>query len=530
MLTFDQIQENRKKYGIPAEGIAPVQEEVTSETVDTGPKTAKSLIESMKSAPQKDKMGQTGEDIGGFFGGDKIGELFGTAAAKLGFQAKEIEDFGISDADRKKAEEMFYKRTGKRASYTRENIKKDILNSDTFNGPSGKELLGDTGKVALNFLPFGKLSKSLQVAAEAAGIGSKLAAPVSRVAAGITGGYGLDVAENLREEKNGGEIFKPGAGTATAGILGPALEGGGAAFKAATSKLPAKMVNSLIKPRLSNLAYGHNPGKAVVEEGIVGLDMEDLINKISKKKGEVGKQIGAMVDSPEASSRLSEASDAFEPIDEAIKDAMKAPRTNKGLIQRLSDIKSDLMGEVITPEGQILTRKLEELTPRELLDIKKEIGDLTRYTGNPSDDELTNKALQRTYTKVKDKLNSVLKEAGFTDIEKINEKYGNLTEAEISTKYRDKILERQNVIGLDSKVSGVLGGLGTLASGGSIGASAIAGVLADKIAGSTAFKTAVAQMLSKADQPTLNAFFTKHPEIAQVLIRAFQASEEAASE
>ena len=75
------------------------------------------------------------------------------------------------------------------------------------------------------------------------------------------------------------------------------------------------------------------------------------------------------------------------------------------------------------------------------------MGNLTKWTGNLSDDQIINKALKQVYGSVKEQMingaKSLNKDIG-QRLERLNEKYADLTSAEIATKYRDKIIQRQN--------------------------------------------------------------------------------------
>ena len=201
-----------------------------------------------------------------------------------------------------------------------------------------------------------------------------------------------------------------------------------------------------------------------------------------------------------------QADEALAPLDQAIAEASKNQRVNAPIIKRLLDLKADLLG--IPLEGGEATRKLQNLTAQELFELKKEVGDLTRWTGNASDDEIVNKALTRTYGQIKGQLDTV------PGLSELNERYANLTSAEVATKYRDKIASRQNLISLNSTGVGAATALvSAVASGGAVvpillGLGAAGVVQAGR---TPAFKTNLASWLGKASQKELKDAFTQAP-------------------
>lgn len=268
-----------------------------------------------------------------------------------------------------------------------------------------------------------------------------------------------------------------------------------------------KVINSLIKPLLKDFAYGKNPGKAVAEEGITANTLDELGEKIAVRKNAVGAQIGEITKN---SKEVFTIPDALNPIDEAITEAAKNPRTNSAIIRRLNDLHDDLMKVSTDATGKTVTgRSLENLTAQEVFDLKKEIGDLTRWTGNASDDEIVNRALSRTYGNLKGVLDERLPE-----LRPLNERYGDLSSAEIATKYRDKIAARQNMISLTSTQTGTAAALvAAIASGGAVvpiivGASAAGFTQAMK---SPAAKTRMAAWLASAPQKEVQDAFTQAP-------------------
>lgn len=301
--------------------------------------------------------------------------------------------------------------------------------------------------------------------------------------------------------------------TVDTAILSAVFPVAGKAGSAAKAVLPStkdaggKVINSLIKPLLKDFAYGKNPGKAVAEEGITANTLDELGEKIGARKNQIGAQIGEVT---AKSTEVFQMNDALNPIDEAITEAAKNPRTNSAIIRRLNDLRDDLM-KVTTDAGGKVTvgRSLENLSAQEVFELKKEIGDLTRWTGNASDDEIVNRALSRTYGNLKSSLDERIPE-----LIPLNEKYGDLSSAEIATKYRDKIAARQNLINVSTAQAGTAVALVTaITSGGAmvpilVGASAAGLTQAMK---SPAAKTRLAAWLASAPPAEIQDAFTQAP-------------------
>ena len=347
-----------------------------------------------------------------------------------------------------------------------------------------------------------------------------LAAPVSkaqtalgRIATGAGAGYAMDVGAGLEKGEKEKALI-PGAGTLV-GALVPGVGAAKEAFTKAGEKSAPRIVNSLIKPLKKDLSYGKNPGRAVAEEGIVANNFEDLLEKITARKSEIGQSIRKALSE---SKKKIDISGVLSPIDDAINSAKRAPRTNSALIQRLESLRADILGESILPSGRkVLTRKLKNVSAEQAFEVKQLVGELTKFTGNASDDTLVNKALKRIYGGVKEKLNIAVPKTV-----KMNEKYADLISAEIATRYRNEIVQRQNLLGLSPTTTGIGAGLITaVLSGGAAIPSILATAsvpLLHKAAASPAFKTRLASYLARQSPSQLQQLLSKvPPQIKDVL-------------
>lgn len=336
--------------------------------------------------------------------------------------------------------------------------------------------------------------------------------PLTRTAGGVGAYEGTKAA--LQGQDAGTVAKKAAAGAGGALIAGKAFEVAGKGVQKGldtVSKAPGAVINSLVKPLLKDFSYGKNPGRAVAAEGITGNSLDELAAKIGQRRKEIGLQIRQTLIG--AGNERVDLRQAFDSIDNAIAEAGKSPRTNAPLIQRLKDLKDDLLGAVVDPQtGKTAHRNLVDLTPEEALGIKVQIGDLTRFTGNPSDDQLVNSALKRAYGVIKERINQAV-----PAVKALNERFADLTSAEVATKYRDKIVSRQNLLSLAPKILGGGAAIAGLVTGDPrlIGA-AIIEIGAERILASPALKTRVAASLAKLPAEELAKVLESQPALKKL--------------
>lgn len=399
---------------------------------------------------------------------------------------------------------------------------------DVQSAPDASGMLPNIARISGNIGGYSAAAAPVIMAAEAApaipavaGIASKLPglakligaanSPLGRTAAGI-GGFeaGKKVLEGKPMEAPG--EFAKGASATFVG--GKAFQAAGKGIQAgigSISKGPAVIVNSLIKPLLKDFSYGKNPGKAVAEEGIVASSLDDLAIKIGDARQRYGKRISGWLD--QLNFKRGSIVGVTAPLDDAMAQAQKSPRTNAALIERLQAAKDDLLGIVRNDNGQIIKqRNLTKLSPREIFDFKSQVGDITKFTGNASDDALVNKALKRTYGQVKEALNKMVPK-----LSDENERYANLLAAEIATKYRDKIASRQNMLSLSRKVLGGGAAIAGLATGNpKLIAAAVVELAAEGLLSSPAVKTKVAAALAKIPAAEYAKMLEQNPTLKKI--------------
>lgn len=435
------------------------------------------------------------------FGGGKIGEAIGTQIAKgnLGNTVQKL----VIGRDLSPEEEAMVSK-----------------------GPSAGQIAGSALQAATVFTPVGKVAGLTTKAARAAGM-VRGASALGKVSAGALAGGAFDVAQNLQEGKTGMAALKPGAGAA----IGAAIPAAGVVKNAAQrfgQDTAPRVINSLIKPLAKDFSYGKDPGRAVAEAKIVAKDFDELITKIRETRQTTGQEIGAL-GRKLSTKAIVNIGDSLAPLDEAMRTA--ASQNNATLLSRLQNVKkaiTTVLEPAVDDAGQITikevgSRKLTGLTFQEARDVLGQIGDITQFTGNPSDDKAVNAALKQVYGLIKretlDVADSIDPQIA-TEFRKLTERYADLSSAEVAAKYRDKILERSSLIGVSPQVAGIGTALLTFAATGGAATPAIlagmTGAVLDKLAASPAFKTRLAAILAKKSPKEMSVLYSKIPALQKL--------------
>jgi hypothetical protein len=387
----------------------------------------------------------------------------------------------------------------------------DVLNKDSKVGSRVRGLLKPQGgaeklgfgaeQIAEYVVPATKVSKLQTGAGALTKVGGQVASDVA-VTAAQTGGE----TREMRDAAIISALF-PAAGKVVGGVS--------EFIKSQGKDFAPRLINSLIKPVNKVMSFGKDPGRAIAEEGIIADSFDDLVQKVSQRKGEIGGEIGELTNQATREGKLLDLTDAITPIDEAIQKAKKSPRTNATLINRLENVKADL----------ITNRNLLGVTPDDAFIFKDDVSAITKFTDSLTDDDIVNGALTRVYGRVKGKINNAIgnkKSASGNTIEKLQEKYGDLTSAEIAAKNRDIIEKRSNVISLPANIVGIGGAILTAISTGGAAIPALlvgaGGVGLEKALSTPKVKTKVAAWLAKATPEEKKALFDAVPALRGAII------------
>lgn len=427
-----------------------------------------------------------------------VSNIAGVAKSALGGIASGVGGIGLTAIDT----------TGRGLvnKYGNEQMKQNIAAAPTLNEQFKQQMGGNenpsafgagqlAGEVASLAAPVGALGTVAKAGIKTLGAGEKVAKLTQAATEGLAFTAGQALTENKKQSL---EDYAINTG------LNVAIPGAGMLAKGIGENVPARIINSLIKPLSKDFAYGKNPGKSVAELVAPANNFEDLIANIKTTLNDVGSRIGSVVSQSPNLARI-DLSYTLKPIDDAIAKASQAKGTNATLIQRLQTVKQDLVDNInngIDPQS-----------------YKGLVGDLTKWTGSVSDDALVNKSLKQVYGTTKQSMDDVLSKEltpkQFAQYKADSEAYGNLLSAKNAAEHRDKLVQRQDLISFGAKNSAMLAGLTTAVASGGAGVPAIlaglAGAGIDKALATPAFKTRVASLLSKLAPKEVGTFFDKVP-------------------
>lgn len=326
----------------------------------------------------------------------------------------------------------------------------------------------------------------------------------TRVAENAAIGAGFQVGANLTDNRPTTENVGL---SATIGGLLPIAGVGLQKLKQTAAPTAERVINSLIKPLSKDFAYGKNPARGILNEGIIANSFDDLGRKVEEKISLVGKGIGAVGQELDRVGVTLDLTPALTPIDKAIQEAAKANNTT--LFNNLNNVKTALLNELtvgaddkgVASIVKGAEKNLIGAGYKEAVQFLSDISTHTRFTGNISDDKALNMATKKAYGITREIMNNAadsVDPAVGKQIRNLNERYADLLSARNAISHRDIVLKRQNFLDLAQRFSipvTILGGLltGNWTTAGKI----LLTELAIKGAGSTASKTRIAQFLSR---------------------------------
>jgi len=458
--------------------------------------TDNSIMGSFIPALQKTSQGVIGTLKGGL---QSLGNTIKSSGDITSYPRERLNAVSGATADLIKGKGFDYSnQLQKEQAQTKSTQNKLGLTEENLTPKTNPEKLGFAGgELAQLAVPTGEAGAAAE-GLTATKFGGKLLPKLARAGAE---GLAYTAGQNLTENKV--QSLSDYAENAGINMLFPAV---GSLVKYTGENLPGRIINSLIKPLGKDFAYGKNPGKTVADLGIKANTFDELLTNINTKRKEIGASIGNYIDKIKPVTL--DLSKTVSPIDSAIKEANKAPETNKALIERLQGVKSDLTNFIQSRKTGNGIKDAQEL--------KGLIGDITKWTGNASDDKLVNKALKQTYGSTRELMDSEMSKQlspeEFAQYKKASEDYGNLLSAENATTHRDAIQKRSDLISFGARNSALIAGITAgLAKGGSIGAilGALGGVVIDKASATPAFKTRLASLLTKLPPDEITTFFEK---------------------
>jgi hypothetical protein len=258
-------------------------------------------------APKKTILEKVGSGLDMVFGGGKTGEAIGTKIAESspeGQRLKQMEEQGLVPA----------------GTY-----------AQTFEQPTGKEVLGSALQSASLFIPGGA----------GASLGSK-------VLAGVGTGYAFDVAQNLQENTEGAEIFTPGLGSAIGGAV--PVVGTGIVKGAKAIKPVAQATRDIVSPVMSPITQIPKNIKTNVQTGIA---TDKAIRQLPTKPLQNAVRSGVDIQDVQTLSKLDKATkESSKKLVKTVKDFADG-KTNRNPIE--------LVGQPIVKRLQTLTNQTKQI-------------------------------------------------------------------------------------------------------------------------------------------------------------------------
>lgn len=283
-----------------------------------------------------------------------------------------------------------------------------------------------------------------------------------------------------------GGVIGAGALQKAGELAGPIIAKGaskvGQAIGGATDWLASKVGKSFLKGAKVDFAYGHDPVKALTDEGIVATSWDDLLSKVKLKKHELGEFYDNLFASGKNIPPTVDLSGIGEPINKALAENKMLP--DKALTKGLNT----LAGNLAKYDGEVSTEQAYTL--------KKYLYKVTKFNATKSDEAIVNKVKQQIAGKIDDKVKTAIPE-----LAEIDKRYANLSSLENIVTNRQIVAQRSDFIGLPEFIGG-----GAFALGGgalpSVGLAVAGRALKSPLGGTLA--TSALSQISKADlAPTI---------------------------
>lgn len=221
-----------------------------------------------------------------------------------------------------------------------------------------------------------------------------------------------------------------------------------------SEKLAPRMINSILRPAAKEFSFGKNPGLGVAKEGLTAKTREGLLKQISSKKQVLGQEIDNLL-TTQGKEKTIDVTKLLTPLDEAMEQAVKSGE--QVLYNRLQGVKDGLTKTFKATDGKIEasgTRNLV-LSPKEVAQLKREIGNSAKWTGQAFDNEV-NQVRVGLYRALNDAVEEAVPGA-----KQLQQRYANMLSAEKSLEKTIDTVQKQGLVGLKDIGIGATLGLGT---------------------------------------------------------------------
>jgi hypothetical protein len=193
------------------------------------------------------------------------------------------------------------------------------------------------------------------------------------------------------------------------------------------------MINSIIKPGHRDYNFGKNPGKGVAQEGIWGVNVDSIGQKVEKRLGELKEFSKGVRSLDEHQGKTSNLEKTLDPLYKALDELGRDPKTHKEKISQLSDIVDDLKGHF--PKDSDIKK-----VPFELADgIKESVSNMQTWSAEAKSDQIVNAALKQVYHNVDSAL-----DISIPALKETNSRMANLISAKQAIKTRIENLRNKD--------------------------------------------------------------------------------------
>lgn len=298
----------------------------------------------------------------------------------------------------------------------------------------------------------------------------------------------------------------------------PILAGEGAGLlmkgaRAAAPMIAEKTIASLVKPLKSDLKFGADPVKALLEDVAPANSLESYLENTKTAKQNIIQQTEAALQAPAAASKKIPLAKVLKIVDAEAEKAAKA--NNQALYNKIQEWKQSLTHETeadIRGKLRPVSEKSQSLSPLEAHRLKQSIGDSVPSWTEDAVEKGLSEAKVAAYRELRN-----LIEQQVPGTKALLTKTQGLISAE---KAIDRTITRdagKDILGPGKIITGAAGEALGHALGAPIGTGGLAGITAREILGSTAVKTRVAKLLNKLGPVNKEAYLVEHPDIKEAL-------------
>lgn len=234
------------------------------------------------------------------------------------------------------------------------------------------------------------------------------------------------------QENNIGDMVASGAGVAGLGAIGYGVTKAWDVLAPVRTKVAGNLVNQLIKPKHKEYMFGKNPGMGIAKEGIWGNSLEDIGLKVDERLKELNTYSKEVRGLDEHKFKTVDLEGIFEPLNEALDEFKKAPKTHSAKINEINDILNDLKNNI--PKDV----NIKEVPTELAYQIKDVVKNLQKWTVDNPSDHIMNKGLKQTYHNIDNAIDQVL------PLKEVNSRIANLISAKQAIQNQIEVISKRD--------------------------------------------------------------------------------------